>query len=419
MRRSAGAAVAAFFLATAAAQAAPRLAAPSARPAKPVGPDFLFEQGEFAEARAGYEVVPKSSPHYEDAQRQLGAIALFQNRLGEAETRLESTLSRNPADLRAAALLAETMERADRFADMVPLLRQVKRPERVAEFALFGKTVPYRLPAHQAATTVPFEWTEPLPVVDAKVNGVEGLFLIDTGAPEIILDPVFARDAKVETTARPQNGASQPSFGRIATFTLAGLETGDVPAMLINMRGASALARGKRVAGVIGVEYLSHFRTTLDYVHDRMILAPQNAPERAHAGVPLAEIPFWFVGDHYLVARGRLDKGPRQLFFIDTGLGSYAFTAPDSTLRDADIAVPAPPARSSGARGPAPLATFPITSLSLGSLTENRLTGVFGAFPPPLENALGIHAGGIVSHGFFHTYAVTFDFVRMTITVRK
>jgi hypothetical protein len=419
MRRSAGAALAAFFLAAAAAQAAPRLAMPAAGPAKPVGADYLFAQGQFAEARAGYEAVPKSSPQYEDALRQLGAIALFQNHLGEAETTLESALSRNPADLRAVALLAETMERADRFADMIPLLRQVKRPERVAEFGLFGKVAPYRLPAHQSAATVPFEWTEPLPVVNAKVNGVEGLFLIDTGAPEIILDPVFARDAKVQTAAKPQQGSAQPAFGRIATFTLAGLVTDDVPAMLIDMRGASALARRHRVAGVIGVEFLSHFRTTLDYVHDRMILQPQNAPEHAHAGAPLAEIPFWFVGDHYLMAKGRLDKGPKQLFFVDTGLGNYPFTAPDSTLRDADVPVPTAPARPSGARGPAPAATFPIASLSLGSLTENKLTGVYGTFPPPLETALGIHVGGIVSHGFFHTYAVTFDFLRMTITIRK
>lgn len=419
MRHPVTAALAAFFLAAAAQAAEPRLAAPHAGPAKTVGPDYLFEQGEFAQAQAGYEAVPKSSPQYENALRQLGAIALLQNRLGEAETRLESALSRNPADMHTIALLAQTMERSDRFADMIPLLRQVERPERVAEYSLFGKTAPYHLPAHRAATTVPFEWTEPLPVVDAKVNGVEGLFLIDTGAPEIILDPVYARDAKVQTTAPPRAGAPQLSFGRIATFTLAGLDTGEVPAMLIPMRGASVMARGKRVAGVIGVEFLSHFRTTLDYVHDRMILEPQNAPAHARGGALLAEIPFWFAGDHYLLARGRLDKGPKQLFFVDTGLGNYPFTAPDSTLRDANIPVPTAPARPSGSRGPAPPAIFPIANLSLGSFTENRLTGVFGGFPPPLEDSLGFHVGGIVSHGYFHTYAVTFDFVRMTIAIRK
>lgn len=416
MKCSAGAALAAFFLAAAAAQAAPRLAAAAVGTPKTVGPDVLFAQGQFGEARSGYEAVPKSNPQYEEALRQIGAIALYQNQLGEAETALENALARNPADLHAVALLAETMERAGRFADLVPLLRQLKRPERVAEFSLFGKTEPYRLPPHQASATIPFEWTEPLPVVQAKVNNVEGLFVIDTGAPEIVLDPVYARDAKVQTTAQAK-AAPGSTFGRIAKFALANLETDDVPAMLLDMRGLSRVARGQRVAGVIGVEFLSHFRPTLDYAHNRMILEPQNAPTPARAS--LAEIPFWFVGDHYLVASGRLDKGPKQLFFVDTGLGNYAFTAPDSTLRDAGVPVPAPPPRPSGARGLPPPAGFPIASLSLGSLTENKLTGVYGTFPPALEEGLGVHVGGIVSHGFFHTYAVTFDFGRMTIGIRK
>jgi hypothetical protein len=169
---------------------------------------------------------------------------------------------------------------------------------------------------------------------------------------------------------------------------------------------------------VIGVQFLSHFRTTLDYVHDRMILEPQNATARARGSV--AEIPFWFVGDHNLVARGRLDKGPKQLFLVDTGIGSFTFTAPDSTLRDAGLQIPAPrPGPQNARRRAPPVAVFPIDSLSLGTLTENKLTGIYGNFPPPLETGLGIHVGGIVSHGYFHKYAVTFDFDRMTIGIRK
>jgi hypothetical protein len=32
---------------------------------------------------------------------------------------------------------------------------------------------------------------------------------------------------------------------------------------------------------------------------------------------------------------------------------------------------------------------------------------------------LGVRIGGIVSHDFFRSYAVTFDFVQMRIAVRK
>ena len=249
------------------------------------------------------------------------------------------------------------------------------------------------------------------------MNNLDGLFLLDTGAPELILDPEFAKYANVPMTVRPGAPAASGSgvFGRVAKVILPGLEMDDVPAMMLNTKGLSALARKKRLAGVIGTEFLSHFRPTLDYVHDRLILEPHDAPART--GGAIAEIPFWFIGDHFLVAPGRLDKAPKQLFLVDTGLGSYAFTAPQSSLHDAAIPVPTPNGAPRGASSPG--ATFPIARLSLGSLEEKNLQGVYGAFPIPLENALGVHVGGIVSHAFFHPYSVTFDFVRMTIAIRK
>ncbi|MGH6877303.1 MAG: aspartyl protease family protein [Rhizomicrobium sp.] len=430
MRHSAGAALAAFFLVATAAQAGspPVLAMPSAArrqvaPPGPVGPDVLFAQGEFAQARAGYEAVPKSSPNYEEALRQLGAIALYQNHLGEADAMLTEARARNPADTHAVELLAETLHRENKFSEMAQLLRQIGRPERAAEFELFGNAEPYRVVGRAGTATIGFLWTEPFPVVKARVNGVEGLFLIDTGAPEIILDPVYARDAHVQTTtpfqgAAPRKGMVAALFGRIAKFGLPGLETDDVPAMIISTRALSASARGAPVAGVIGTEFLSQFRPTLDYVRDRLILEPHDAPPRS--GATIADIPFWFVGDHIFLAPGRLDKGPKQLFFINTGTSGYAFIAPESTLRDAGVPVPTPQAPSPQRAGPRiPSATFPVARLSLGTLTESNLTGLYGPFPPRLEMGLGVHVGGIVSHAFFHTYAVTFDFVRMTIGIRK
>ncbi|HWE06024.1 MAG TPA: aspartyl protease family protein [Rhizomicrobium sp.] len=416
MRLAREAAIAAFFLLAANAAAGAATAPPAP---KKVGPDVLFEQGLFDAAEAGYQAVSKTSPGYEGALRQLGAIALYRNHPQEAELRLRNALAHNPADARCAGLLAETLNREGKFAEMAQLLRQIGRPERAAEFELFARIQPYRLRGRAAPVTIPFEQTNPLPAVRAKVNDLEGLFLIDTGGAEILLDPEFAREAHVATTANAQGPSSAgrpaaPSFGRIAQFALPGLQTDDVPAMLLSTKAFSSMARGKKVAGIIGTEYLSQFRATLDYVRDRLILEPREAPMRS--GARTAEIPFWMVGDHFLLAQGRLDRGPKQLLLVDTGFGRLAFTAPESTLRDAGITMPAPQA---GPSGRPPIAKFPIAQLSLGSLEEKNISGIYGAFPPGLENGLGVHVGGIVSHEYFLPYAVTFDFVRMKIGIRK
>lgn len=416
MRLAREAAFAAFFLLAANASAVAVNAPPVP---KKVEPDVLFAQGQFDAAEAGYEAVPKTSPGSAAALRQLGAIALYRNHPQEAELRLRNALARNPADVRCASLLAEALIREGKFSEMAQLLRQNGRPERAAEFELFGKSQPYRVRGRPAPVTIPLVQTNPLPAVRATANELEGLFLIDTGGAEILLDPEFAREAHVATTANAQHTSSAgspaaASFGRIAQFSLSGLETDDVPAILMSTKAFSGMTRGKKVAGIIGTEYLSQFRATLDYVRNRLILEPREAPARS--GARIAEIPFWVVGDHFLLAQGRLERGARQLLLVDTGFGRLAFTGPESTLRDAGITVPSPQA---GPPGRPPIAKFPIAQLSLGSLEEKNISGIYGAFPPGLENGLGVHVGGIVSHEYFLPYAVTFDFVRMKIDIRK
>lgn len=427
MKVAAGTAVVALFLSAALASAAPPTPAtpvislanshPAAPTAQGITPDFLFSQGQFEQARAGYEATPKTSPNYPTALRQLGAIALYQSRLGEAEQLLTEAHARNPADKRSVALLAETFSREDKFAEMAQLLHQVGRPEREAEFALFGNAQPYRLVSNPQTVVIHFRQTNPLPAIMANVNDLVGLFLIDTGGPEIVLDPDFALAAHVQMISQDQRTRTPGmSFGRIQRFVTPGMEMADIPALITSTKGLSPVTRGKRVAGVIGTEFLSHFRPTIDYAHDLLILEPKDSP--APPERVAAEIPFWYVGDHFLLAPGRLDQGPKQLFLVNTGFSPITFTAPDSTLRDAGIAVPTP-------RGPLhspiapPTAEFPIARLQVGDLQEKNLKGIFGPFPPSLENGLGVHIGGIVSHGFFNDHTVTFDFVRMKITVRK
>jgi hypothetical protein len=423
MKRSAAAFAAFLLAATAALAAQPPLAGPQGAPrpqtsAPPSTADLLFERGEFEQARAAYHAVPKSSPQYEEARRQLGAIALYQNHLGEADVLLTNARALNPADLICAGLLAETMHRQGRFGEMAQLLHQLGRPERESEFQMFGKATPYRVPAHQATATIDLQWTDPLPVVLAKVNGFEGLFVIDTGAPEVILDPEFALYAHVQTANGPGKPARGPiSFGRIAQFTMTGVETNDVPTMLLNTRGLSLYGRKKRIAGVIGTEFLSHFRATLDYAHDKLVLEPHDAP--AHTNGSITEVPFWFVGDHFLLAQGRLDQGQKQMFWVNTGIPGTTFTAPASTLQDAGISVPTPQGPANNRIGAPPTAKFPISKLSLGNLSQTKLSGNYGSFPPALAKGLGVNVGGIVSHGFFVPYTVTFDFDRMTIGFRK
>jgi hypothetical protein len=272
-------------------------------------------------------------------------------------------------------------------------------------------------------TRIAFAQTDPLPAVEASVNGVAGLFIIDTGAAEIALDPDFARRASIAGVAHSTGTfaggkTAGIAYGRIAKFSLAPLEVADVPAVLVATAGFTGVTGGKPVAGIIGTEFLSRFRATLDYPAGALILASRDADTTQIA--PYAEIPFLLVRDHFILAQGALDNGPQQLFFVDTGLAGFAFAAPASTLTEVGIALPVASAQDpADPVGQSAATPFGINNLSLGMLHRENLAGLYGPFPPSLESGTGVHIGGIVSHAFFRPYALTFDFRRMVLEIGK
>src|SRR2546429_9945595 len=109
MKRVVSAACAAFFVA-AAASIAPAAPAPDLQQA-----GLFFDQGEFDQARAIYQTVPKGAKYYETALRRLGAIALYKNHLAEAELMLTNARALNPVDSGCVTLLAEAFAREGKF----------------------------------------------------------------------------------------------------------------------------------------------------------------------------------------------------------------------------------------------------------------------------------------------------------------
>lgn len=68
--------------------------------------------------------------------------------------------------------------------------------------------------------------------------------------------------------------------------------------------------------------------------------------------------------------------------------------------------------------GKVAITPFSIDDLALGGVAKKGIVGVFGAFPETLEYSLGFRIGGIISHQFFRTNSVTFDFDSMQIVIK-
>jgi Aspartyl protease len=391
----------------------------------------LFKEGKFVEAQAIYSKIQANDPTHFDATLRLGTIALFENKLSVAEKWLTIASQKEPENKDILISLAQVHYRRDDFVKAAPLYRASGVEPRAKLLESFQGLVPYQIEGNSDITYVSFLHTDPLPLIEVKINGTETVnFIIDTGAAEVYIDAELAKKVKASqfgsTTGTFAGGLkAQTGHGRIDSLKLGDFVIRNVPVLISNTQPLAAVARGKRIDGILGTLMLSHFLSTLDYPGDKLTLRRPTKEllekfEKQARDDGAIVLPFWRAGDHFLVAWGKVNKSKPMLFFVDTGLAGAAFTCPESTLKEAEIAVPAVKGLEGiGGGGKVKLAPFTVEELTLGAVSQQKVRAFFGPFPDSLENSLGFRIGGIISHQFFRPYALTFDFRGMRLFLTK
>lgn len=100
-----------------------------------------------------------------------------------------------------------------------------------------------------------------------SINGVQGNFVLDTGATFVSLTASFAQKAKVAIDAdssvkiHTANGLGDAKEGRAATIQLRSLSAKDVPVVV---QTDAKAAYGDGVDGLLGMSFLSHFKVSVD-----------------------------------------------------------------------------------------------------------------------------------------------------------
>ena len=383
----------------------------------------LFQAGKFAEARAEFSRAVAANTEDHPAALRLGHLALLENRFPEAEKWLKHAEALQPEHKPTRGLLAELYYRQDDFAQAAPFFRAADREVIALKLESLQGTTPYQVSKRDFDVRVKWVQTDPLPVVQASVNGgALANFIIDTGGPEIILGTEFAKAAGVPefggTAGQLAGGRATVGHGRVDRFTIGGLEVRNVPVQMLDARVWTSGAPGLKVDGVIGSVFLYHFLSTLDYVKGELRLQPRSKKhlKGLEANVKKGEtiaVPFWLAGDHFMLAWGRINQSAPMLWFVDTGLAGGGFIGSSATLKEAGIDS-ALPQDSTGA-----VVTganrFNVAELALGDAVERNISGLQGN----LSQIGSIRIGGLISHQFFKRYAITLDFTKMRIFLRR
>lgn len=351
----------------------------------------LFRSGDFEGARAAYLADLARSPDDEAALAGLARVELYDNQLDAAGRSASLALARNPADREAQTVAATVRQRQ----------------------AIAASAAVLDVPA--AGVIVPFVESEPLPAIDLRIDGKVGTFLIDTGAPDVTLDPDFAKALGLTLT-----GASRGTFlgGKTAPVFHATAQRIDVgPVALHDIKVTILPTRGMRmfsarvVDGVVGTVFLSRFLSTIDYPNHRLVLRPRTAalPDSARVTV----VPIWLVGDHFIFARGSVNMLDDRLISIDSGGPGVGFMPAAGIVAAGGIeAFPDKAARGMGGGGEVTVIPTITHRVCLAMACQENVPGGYTPSGSPLS-IFPFDAVGSVSHAFLERYAVTFDFIRM------
>jgi hypothetical protein len=401
-------------------------ALPAASAAADGGPDALFKAGKLAAAERGYRSRLRAHPRDTRALAQLGYLALLSNRFEEARNWLSKALDLQPGDVASAQRLAECFVRQDRLSQAVPLLKAVDRPREKALSELYSHIsgTPWQLRGAKGAR-VPFVTLDPVPAVEAGVNGRRGTFWLDTYAT-LDLSKEMAQQAGLRELATMSGGVAnnQPitiSMGILDSFTIGNVEIRNLPVQWSDAQ-RPPLPDGTPAAGAFGTTIFYHFLTTMDYAGQVLTLRPKT--ETAPRARSVDRLPLWLAGDHYPCTQGSLgDYGPRMVTLDTGGIGSALDTTVDIAGRAGGITVD----RDHPVQQPGGIKLYPITAerISLGRAVGRDLPGraadnLFPGFPGPGQSAqFGFDLIANFTHEFFKPYAITFDYRSMHLSITR
>lgn len=387
----------------------------------------LFREGKFEEAEKQFSKIIESDSKNVDALFRLGNIALLNNRFAEAQKFLNKALELKPDDESTMNLIAQLFYRQDKFVEAAPLYRKIGSEPIAKKLESFKGKVPYEINSKADITRIKFVHTDPLPLIQMKVNDQQGNFIIDTGGSEIYLDPEFAKKVGAldfGSMDLTYGGGKQAAtgHGRVDKLAIGDFVIQNVPVHVLSTKKFSAAANGLEVNGILGTVLLYHFVSTIDYPAGELVLQRKSAAtlKKFEQESQKTVIPFRMSGDHFMVAWGKINDSSPLLFLVDTGLAGGGFVPSESTLKESGIQLPqGAESEGIGGGGAVRVVTFEIPKLSLGDAEESNITGFFGPFPSKLEFSEGFRIAGIISHQFFRQYALTFDFEGMRLFLIK
>lgn len=138
------------------------------------------------------------------------------------------------------------------------------------------------------STTIPFTMMEGMMLVEATVNQEKGNFIIDTGAPTLVLNEMPTTENKVSGRGISEGLVTDEVV--VQEFSWSGIQKKNVDAFKVDISHLEAVS-GKVIAGIIGYDILKEVELLVDYDAQLVQLRPLKDKSKQQQA-PVAIIPF-------------------------------------------------------------------------------------------------------------------------------
>jgi len=182
-----------------------------------------------------------------------------------------------------------------------------------------------------ASCVIPFTRAGNLIMIQAKADTIEGNFILDTGAPGLVLNMTYFRHYYSETSIDQQNGGITGSFsdgGRtmVQQFSFGPIKYSRLEADRINL-GHIETSKGVKILGLLGTQMFRQFELIIDYEKSVIHLHLVGKKEASTYKSQLLDDPTKYtvmpfdLKENKIIASGEM-AGKKLKFLIDSGAES-------------------------------------------------------------------------------------------------
>jgi predicted aspartyl protease len=193
---------------------------------------------------------------------------------------------------------------------------------------------------------IPFSRAGNLIVIRAKVDTTEGNFILDTGAPKLILNTTYFRKY-LSSAVNTESGGITGSVAA-STVTIPGLSFGPIRYYRVETDladlGHIENSKGIKILGLLGMQLFKKFEMIIDYEKNQIHLHLVGKKEKArYKNVMLSDTASYHtipirIWENKLLTVGEI-AGKKLTFIIDTGAESNVLDSrlPDKIFRNVNI----------------------------------------------------------------------------------